>query len=911
MTTRLSHDRWRAVSDYLDRALDATPNEVDLLLRSMRTEDATLAEDLEALLAEHNAVRRERFLDDGPLERSVVDLTGQVIGAYTLVSLLGHGGMGAVWLARRSDGLFVGQVALKLLHPGTLGHVAHERFKREGDILARLRHPHIAHLLDAGVAPDGQPYLVIEHVHGQPIDLFCDERRLTIDARVRLVLDVLAAVSHAHANLIVHRDLKPSNVLVSGDGRVTLLDFGIAKLLDPEGARTVLTRDGSHVLTPAYAAPEQLQGEPITTATDVYTVGVLLYVLLGGRHPAGSDASSPAALLEALVKHDAPRLAASLRAMSPTQAAEVAARRSTTPDRLGQALRGDLETIVAKALKKNPSERYESAAALADDLRRYLSHEPIRARPDSLRYRATKFVRRHWLPVGLAACMLVALVAGLTGTMWQARRAAQQRDVATEQLERAESINAFNSFLLSQALPGDKPLSLHEILTRAEQLVDKRFAGHESLAVELLVTIGGTYAVREQNVEARRVLKSAYERSLALSDPGVRAVAACDWARMIAADGDFAGGRRLIDAALAAMSEQPQFDTVAASCHIVKGNIAMKEGRPDIVESAARAALSRLDRRPGRSPEERSDAMQQLALARMMQGKTAEADRMFGQALEQMRAIGMQDTTGGALLYANWAQNLALTNTLQALERQGRVITIFETENPGSVPMPMRVNYGLSLNRLARYREARAVYEQVRTAARPQRNPLLVALSNEGVARACRNLNDRACAHAALKEAEETLKTFPPDHRSRTGLLREEGLLAADEGQMEEGRRLVTAALEIQQKAPLRNASHVETLLALAQLELRLGDAAQAAAHARTALERAEALRGGVPTSAWVGLSEVALGEIAEAQHDATAARPHFERALVQLIPTVGETHPATLAAKSRLAGRDSGATAR
>src|SRR5262249_28469683 len=255
------------------------------------------------LLRDRTALEREGFLEDAPTLPVPANWVGATVGAYTVVAPLGQGGMGSVWLAQRSDGRFVGQAALKLLHAAAATFGGTERFKREGNILGQLKHPHIAHLLDAGVAPTGQPYLVLEHVEGQHIDAYCDGRQLGIEARVHLALDMLDAVAHAHANLIVHRDIKPSNVLVTGDGRVKLVDFGIAKLLEEAGpgssARTALTRDGGRALTPECAAPEQLTGGPITTATDVYAIGVLLYVLLSGRHPARGLLRSPPDLLQA------------------------------------------------------------------------------------------------------------------------------------------------------------------------------------------------------------------------------------------------------------------------------------------------------------------------------------------------------------------------------------------------------------------------------------------------------------------------------------------------------------------------------------------------------------------------------------------------------------------------------------
>src|SRR5215831_3641580 len=275
----------------------------------------------------------------------LASLAGQTLGAYTLESQIGHGGMGSVWLASRNDGRFERRVAIKLLNATFVGRAAEERLRREGSILARLTHPHIARLLDAGVSPAGQSFLVLERIDGQPIDRHCDAKKLGIRDRLRLFVEVLSAVAHAHANLIVHRDIKPSNVLVQADGQVKLLDFGIAKLLEQD-AETV----GGSALTPEYAAPEQVTGGPITTATDVYALGILLHVLLVGRHPFEAARRSPADLLKAIVDDEPPCLS------------------DAAPEGLRRVLKGDLDTIVAKALKKNPGERYQSVTAFSSDV---------------------------------------------------------------------------------------------------------------------------------------------------------------------------------------------------------------------------------------------------------------------------------------------------------------------------------------------------------------------------------------------------------------------------------------------------------------------------------------------------------------------------------------------------------------
>src|SRR5918993_2901442 len=375
-------ERWRILSPYLDQALDLAAEQRAEWLAGICARDAVLGRELKAMLAEHSIAHEVGFLSGAVLEsgamRAAQSLSGQVVGAYRLLSLIGQGGSGTVWLAERCDGRFEGRAAVKLLNLSLINPAGEGRFKREGTLLARLRHPRIAHLVDAGVSRAAQPYLVLEYVDGEPIDRYCAARTLKIEARVQLFLDVLDAVAHAHANLVVHRDIKPANVLVSVDGEVKLLDFGIAKLIEPSSssdeaagvAPGPVTRDAARSLTPEYAAPEQISGGVVTTATDVYALGVLLYVLMTGRHPAGRAVQSPATLVRAIAEIEPARASdAVLRKDDEADTTkDHAAQCGTTPLKLQRLLRGDLDTIIAKALKKDPAERYASVTALLDDL---------------------------------------------------------------------------------------------------------------------------------------------------------------------------------------------------------------------------------------------------------------------------------------------------------------------------------------------------------------------------------------------------------------------------------------------------------------------------------------------------------------------------------------------------------------
>jgi serine/threonine protein kinase len=415
--------RWLRLSPYLDEILDCEEPARAERLSSWRAQDAALADDIEAMLEQLAANDREAFLGRPALLHEA-GMAGQAVGAYTVERELGQGGMGSVWLARRTDGRFEGFVAIKFLNAGLASRGGPERFSREGSILARLAHPNIARLLDAGVTQNGrQPYLVLEYIDGVPLDRYCDEHALDIAARVRLFLDVLSAVAHAHNRLILHRDLKPSNILVAASGEVKLLDFGIAKLLDDAtvpAAATEITQMAGRAFTLQYAAPEQLQGGDVTTATDVYALGVLLYVLLGGVHPTAGGTTAPLDLMRAVIETEPRRLSDAVLRAGTEGSAAARLKRS-------RALRGDLDNIVVRALKKPPAERYANAALLADDLRRYLNDEPVMARPDAIGYRVVKFVRRHRLAVAAGATVAIALTIGIGVALWEANEAKRQR----------------------------------------------------------------------------------------------------------------------------------------------------------------------------------------------------------------------------------------------------------------------------------------------------------------------------------------------------------------------------------------------------------------------------------------------------------------------------------------------------
>ncbi|WP_240125461.1 serine/threonine-protein kinase [Thermomonas alba] len=410
--------RWQRISPLLDALLDMAPDARAEHLATLRAEDPALADELQRLLALEDA--QDSLLDTPALQLPHAPMAGARLGPYRLLRLLGEGGMGQVWLAARADGLYERKVALKLLRPGLADPQLRQRFDREREILARLAHPFIARLLDAGIDQNGQPYLALEYVEGEPITHWCQVRQLDLAARLDLFRQVCEAVSHAHANLIVHRDLKPSNILVTPAGHVRLLDFGIAKLLDVQPLPVEQTRTGVRAFTLHYAAPEQIRGEPVTTMTDVYSLGVVLYELLTGSKPYRIKRQTDAEWEEAILAGEPVR---------PSQAAAQADPeriRPYTPARLARVLAGDLDNIVLKALAKQPEQRYVSAEALSQDLLCHLRGRPVSARGQRMGYRLRKYLHRHRWGIAAASSVLLVLLTALAVVGWQAQRALRE-----------------------------------------------------------------------------------------------------------------------------------------------------------------------------------------------------------------------------------------------------------------------------------------------------------------------------------------------------------------------------------------------------------------------------------------------------------------------------------------------------
>jgi len=504
----LKAERWERLQRLLREAEPLGPEERAALLARECAGDEDLRRDVGELL--DSAAEAEGYFSDlaGRLgvrvpawEEAETALEGRLLGAYRLIELIARGGMGAVYLAERADGQFEKQVAVKLLPLGMDSGEARRRFMAERQLLAGLEHPNISRLLDGGIAEDGTPYFVMEWVDGLPIDRHCEQENLGLRDRLVLFESVCRAVQYAHQNLVVHRDLKPSNVMVTPNGGVRLLDFGIAKLLSDDPGLVPPTGTGARLMTPRFAAPEQVRGGPITTATDVYALGVLLYLLLTGRSPYRTDSERPPDVERAILEEQPVR---------PSAAVKGADVRGSTTEAQRRRLRGDLDNILLKALEKDPLKRYQSAQQLLDDLERHRRGLPVEARPYTVGYRVRKFMRRH--RAGLAGALAIfLLLAGFA--VFHSLRITGARDAARAEAAKARASTQFLQRLLGDAYPsvalGDT-FSMSDLLERATARVDS-LADQPDVQAELLRTLGDVYRAQGYYEKARPLLERAVD----------------------------------------------------------------------------------------------------------------------------------------------------------------------------------------------------------------------------------------------------------------------------------------------------------------------------------------------------------------------------------------------------------------
>jgi serine/threonine-protein kinase len=610
----MNRDRWNQVKDLFQKVLEQDADAREEFIREITDGDATLRFELQSLLNSHEA--SDTFLSRPPgreaaeiLASDQHSLVGERLGPYRVIRRVGRGGTGAVYLAARDDDEFQRRVAIKVIRRGMATEDTLNRFRSERQILASIDHPNIARLLDGGSTDDGLPYFVMEYIEGEPLHTFCDSSRMGIEARIRLFRQICEAVRVAHQNLVVHRDLKPGNILVTAEGVPKLLDFGIAKLLNPELSSD--TREPTmlelRVMTPEYASPEQMQGRTVTTASDVYSLGVMLYELLTGHRPYSVSRLSlremeqvvcstlPQRPSEAVMAdaEDALRDGA-VREVTPDSVAQA---RDTTPDRLRRALQGDLDNIVLKALRKEPTRRYSSAEKLADDLANHLAGKPVEARPDTVGYRFSKFVRRHRVGSAVAATALVfALLAGVTLSL-QARRVARERDRAELAAAEAMAVNDFLQEILAAADPIEglgREVSVVESVEEAVPRIAVTFVDQPLLEAAVRHTVGYTFARLGRFDEAEEQLRLALDlRRRTHGGEHAEIAETLNALGEVRYDrGDFGGAERLYDEALAMRTRVHGGDhpETAASLDNL-GNVYQERGEIEAAEKAYRQAL--------------------------------------------------------------------------------------------------------------------------------------------------------------------------------------------------------------------------------------------------------------------------------------------------------------------------------
>lgn len=512
----MNPENWQKVKAIFYPALDLPIEKRLEFIKEKCGDDAELLAEIKALL--ESTEESKTFIEKPVFEVSELvvsnekrNVIGQTIGAYKIESEIGRGGMGAVYLASRADKEFKKKVAVKLIKRGFDTDEIIKRFRNERQILAGLEHPNITRLIDGGSTDDGLPFLVMDYVEGKPLTKYADENALSINERLQIFLQICAAVSYAHQNLIIHRDLKPSNILVAGEGTPKLLDFGIAKIIAEEVADETQGNTMTRVMTPEYASPEQIQGKQITTATDVYSLGVILYELLTGERPYKMKTKSAEQLSKIIT--DSEPLKPSSVISSKIRIGEITHENPKSEIRNPKLLRGDLDNIILMAMRKEPTRRYSSVEQFAEDIGRYLNGLPVIAQEDTFSYRAGKFIKRNKAGVAAFSGIALSLVGGLIAASRQAKIAKKQRDRARKEAQKAEKVNQFLQKMLNSADPrfGSKDVKVIEVLGMANESIERDFANQPEIAADLHTTIGLTYLSVGQIKLAETHLQSALE----------------------------------------------------------------------------------------------------------------------------------------------------------------------------------------------------------------------------------------------------------------------------------------------------------------------------------------------------------------------------------------------------------------
>ncbi|MBL8346891.1 MAG: serine/threonine protein kinase [Rubrivivax sp.] len=888
--------RLRRLNALLEEALALPQAERGPWLAGRAEDERTFVPELARLLA-RAAVETDTFMRqpaaaalDELAAAQQPDAAGDLIGPWRLLQPLGEGGMATVWRAERADGSLAREVALKLPRLGWSAGLV-QRMARERDLLAALEHPHIARLYDAGVTEGGRPWLAMERVAGLPIDDHCRRHGLEPDAVLQLALQVCDALAHAHARLIVHRDLKPANILVTEQGEVRLLDFGVGKLLQEDGTpASHLTQVLGNALTPDYASPEQIAGKPVTVATDVYSLGVVLYELLSGQRPYRLGRQSTAALEEAILAADVPR--ASARATDRARA---------------RALRGDLDAVLAKALAKNPARRYTSVESLAADLRAHLEGRPITAQAPSWRYRGAKFLRRNRLVLAVSGAATLALLASLATTLVQAQRAQEQaaiasreRDRAFEQLRFAQAADEQLRLALSEAT--GRAMTARELAERTEQLVLKRFANEPVLRARLLDQLGGLYLEAGALEDAQRVTVQAHEAAVLSGHARVVGQVECQRAALAAVIGRPDEARRLLHSARAELAPATEDNArERLDCHVRATQIHLHLDDLDRTRAEAEAGLKLAATLPHVSDPSAQILQSSLAHVLGRRGEFAAAIDIFRRLLAQHAMMGMEGST---------AEEVTTHDLAYLLSKSGQPLAgwqLFERLRAREAaahraPDPIALSaYAQTLNRLGRHQEAAALARQAHTLARELRSPRGEARTLLLLAWAACRADVRLPCEPTLDQAERAMRALGT--RAGPALphqLRAERALAAQ--RPADAKRHLQAALTAAASSGDRDSLDVQLQMLAARIELRLGQTAAAMVHADAALADARRLAQGLPFADYLGQALATHAEVLLAQGQVEAARLALVDALVQLDGAAGPQAPASRQTRAVLA---------
>ncbi len=742
-------------------------------------------------------------------------MEGNRIGPYRVLRTLGVGGMGEVFLAERADAEFDQQVAIKVVYGGTASRVVQSRLKIERQILAQLDHPNIAHLLDGGTLPDGTPYLVIEYVDGTPIDEYCDSKRLDVAARLRLFQTVCAAVHYAHQNLVVHRDLKPSNILVTAAGVPKLLDFGIAKLLDERQAghhTLAVTHADIRIMTPDHASPEQVRGQAITTSSDVYVLGVLLYKLLTGISPFVIPTMRLTDIERAICEKDPPLPSHSIDMVNCAESRARAEARGTSPARLQRALRGDLDNMVFMAMRKEPERRYASAQQMASDIQRYLDGMPVIARRDTMSYRTRKFVTRHWLPVaaGISAAFLVLAFA--TTTYVQSVRIAAERDRVAEQRERAEreriraeEVSSFlvNLFKLSdpQENRGNQ-VTARELLDSGAKRLEAELQDQPATKSALLATVGAVYDSLGQYKDALPILTESLALQSQVHDKS-RLGTLLELGRARSGAGDLKGAEEPLQEALhLSQSDYGAGSQEAGRALWALGQLRHQQGQfPEAKELYGRG-LEILENTSAPATDI-SALLDDLAQVYAREQQWTLARQTYERALEIDRRVLGDDHPRVAMRLNNLAVVAQSVSDLQLAEALYRDAIRRDEHAYGAVHPETgaaRGNYGLLLQREGRLTEAEPLLRDALSVALSLYGPehYKVGYARVSLAILLHDKGELAESEAQFRQAIGIYdKSLPANHQNRAAALMHFARLLVDRGKPDEAAALSEQSIKI------------------------------------------------------------------------------------------------------------------